>query len=78
MTTTNDCDGFHSYIERNIEVRVLPNSRGDPHSNSLVCRYHYDREMFYRHQMVTNGTWAEDATDFSTWESLAIYTESKP
>jgi hypothetical protein len=66
----NTCDYDHQTDE---EIRQLPISRGKGHSNVLVCHTHYLAEMKYRREMVEDGWWTKDVTDFPAWESLKVY-----
>jgi hypothetical protein len=54
-------------------VRLLPTSHGPLHGNMIVCKTCYLAEMKYRREMVEDGWWTKDVTDFPAWKSLKVY-----
>jgi hypothetical protein len=68
----NTCDHGHDTKD---EIRSLPISEGG--GNALLCKKHFLAEMKYRREMVADGVWTNENTDFPTWESLKIYSEKE-
>jgi hypothetical protein len=63
----NTCDQGHDTKE---EIRSLPIGGS---GNVLLCKKHFLLEMKYRREMVADGVWTAENTDFPEWESLKIY-----
>ncbi len=65
----NTCDYGH---DTNGQVRVLPLTLGENHSNLIVCKTHYWEEI--KNRIETNKTLSESAKfKLPEWFSLKVY-----